>query len=892
MGAAPPKKRDKAGGAKAADPPALLERATTRAANRSGGRGGPGVTTATARPPARRGRAAAGAAAAAVATPAPAPRRRQPPPPPSESEGEEGEEDAPSSGTASPVVTDSDEDVPAPGFELGGGRAAAAAADGPTSSSDDDDADDESTEYDEASDSDSDDPAAAAAGWGSDDASDGLADPAAAAARYGGAFGGDTDTNPPPPFPTRPPRAGSPGDDDDSSDGGRPNRNTAGDVPLEWYREEGHVGYDVDGGRLDRRARGDRLDAVLARADSGKALRTLYDEYNDEEIVLSRAELKMVRAIRSGRFPHVDVDPFEAEADWYSRDTAIHPLNAAPEPKRRFMPSKWEERAVVRLVRALRRGWIKPRAQREAEAAAADAGSDGEGGRGGLLGGAVGPLYMMWGDDGLGAGDGSSHTAAGLSYVPAPKPALPGHADSYNPPLEYLPKEEDEEGGEGDGKTTTLTLPRAFPNLRSVPAYADFIKDRFERCLDLYLCPRARKKTAWVEDAASLLPDLPKPADLRPYPRRLAARLAGAGKAGTVLRGLAVDPSGQWVAAGGDGGVVTVWEVANGRRAGVVDAAGLAGFSGPRAPAADRRVACVAWRPGPAGKAAPLLAIAVGTSIVITPPPAGVGAETQATAAADAVRAALDAAARPGGPPSASSWKAASAPASAPPALRIDAGAHAAHVAWHGAGDYFVSTAPAAPGAKAVAVHRLSGGTTQTPFRKLKGKAALATFHPTRPALLVSSGGHVRVYDLAAQALAQKLVGGSGGAAALAVHPRGDHVLLGSADARLAWYDLDLATTPYRALRYHKGPLTAAAFHPTYPLFASGAADGAAHVFHGTVYADLLTPPLIVPLKVLAGAHGPDSTGEGVTALAWHPHQPWLFTAGVGGEVCMWVDDC
>ena len=30
---------------------------------------------------------------------------------------------------------------------------------------------------------------------------------------------------------------------------------------------------------------------------------------------------------------------------------------------------------------------------------------------------------------------------AGLSYIPAPKPKLPGHAESYNPPKEYLPTE-------------------------------------------------------------------------------------------------------------------------------------------------------------------------------------------------------------------------------------------------------------------------------------------------------------------------------------------------------------------------------------------------------------------------------------------------------------------
>lgn len=36
-------------------------------------------------------------------------------------------------------------------------------------------------------------------------------------------------------------------------------------------------------------------------------------------------------------------------------------------------------------------------------------------------------------------------------------------------------------------------LPRQFSSLRAVPAYGRFIQERFERCLDLYLCPRQRK---------------------------------------------------------------------------------------------------------------------------------------------------------------------------------------------------------------------------------------------------------------------------------------------------------------------------------------------------------------------------------------------------------------
>lgn len=34
-----------------------------------------------------------------------------------------------------------------------------------------------------------------------------------------------------------------------------------------------------------------------------------------------------------------------------------------------------------------------------------------------------------------------------------------------------------------------------------VPAYAHFIKERFERCLDLYLCPRTRRKRLIIEGA-------------------------------------------------------------------------------------------------------------------------------------------------------------------------------------------------------------------------------------------------------------------------------------------------------------------------------------------------------------------------------------------------------
>ena len=43
-------------------------------------------------------------------------------------------------------------------------------------------------------------------------------------------------------------------------------------------------------------------------------------------------------------YGRMQVDPYPDEDDWYTRDVSIHPLQGGPEPKRRFIPSKWEEK--------------------------------------------------------------------------------------------------------------------------------------------------------------------------------------------------------------------------------------------------------------------------------------------------------------------------------------------------------------------------------------------------------------------------------------------------------------------------------------------------------------------------------------------------------------------
>jgi BOP1NT (NUC169) domain len=301
----------------------------------------------------------------------------------------------------------------------------------------------------------------------------------------------------------------------DSSDDERGVRNTVGNVPAQWYAGEEHVGYDVEGKKLLRSrkgAPGDALEAHLAKQDSSRAWRTLYDPVNDETYTLTAEEVALIQRLRDGGVPggEGDFDPYAPALDWADFDGllatngVVHPISSGPEPKRRFVPSAWEAKRVVKLIRALRRGWIKPAAERAAAAAAKTA--------------AHGAPYLLWDDD-AGA---SSKTAAGLARIAPPQERLPGHEESYNPPLEYIPTEEEVKEMHKQEEFTgrKAFIPKRYANMRSIPAYERFIHERFERCLDLYLCPRVARQRLQV-DPKSLLPQLPKPSELRPFPSAL-----------------------------------------------------------------------------------------------------------------------------------------------------------------------------------------------------------------------------------------------------------------------------------------------------------------------------------------------------------------------------------
>jgi ribosome biogenesis protein ERB1 len=151
-------------------------------------------------------------------------------------------------------------------------------------------------------------------------------------------------------------------------------------------------------------------------------------------------------------------------------------------------------------------------------------------------------------------------------------------------------------------------------------------------------------------------------------------------------------------------------------------------------------------------------------------------------------------------------------------------------------------------------------------------------FHPTRPLFFIATQTMVKVYDLAKQELVKKLQAGVKWISSIDIHPGGDNLILGGYDKRVCWFDLDLSSKPHRVIRQHKQAVRGVCYHPRYPLFASCSDDACITVCHGMVYDDLMENPLIVPVKVLRG-HKPVNS-LGVLEVVFHPHQPWLISAG------------
>ncbi|KAL7484063.1 hypothetical protein ACHAW6_009703 [Cyclotella cf. meneghiniana] len=705
---------------------------------------------------------------------------------------------------------------------------------------------------------------------------------------------------------------------DDEDPAGADNR--IGRIPLHWYDDYEHIGYDAHGQKVIKSSQGDNLDRALEEADRDHGKFVVYDALNARNVELTERQITLLRRLQSGAFAHPEHDANPDYIDYYSGIPEISGLNSNRyEKKSRFQPSAYEKLQVRRLLHRLKCGSINmdflEGKVRDMNDLVKRKEQDSD------------KPFLLW----KGNEEDELALRKGPQHIAPPKQPPPGHAYSYNPPEEYLPSQEElEEWSKLDPEDRPYGnfIPKKYDNLRSVGAYPDAVKERFERCLDLYLCPRVMKRRLNI-DPESLVPRLPRASDLRPFPTTKCIEYRD-GELTGVVRCLSVSPDGQFMVSGGEDGIVRLWEVQTGRLVRKWDLAEVVvkvlekendGFSNKldltraavlrtQKPDDDEEgtvktkkpITSIEWNPN---RSHHCLIAGIGKCAVIIA--TGTGGVDDAEITEALLSEALSVKSGGNIAPESRAAKAvkwlslkkynkqtssSSTPISAyggtiGPVVILQTNRDVSSVRWHRKGDYFVTVSPKA-GAAAVLIHQLSKAASQQPFGKTKGEAQLACFHPMKPFLFVASKEHVRVYHLVKQVMVKRLMSGCRHISSLDVHVSGDHVVVGSLDRRLVWFDLDLASTPYKTLKYHERALRSVGFHPRYPLMASASDDGSIHVFHSMVYSDLMRNPLIVPVKVLRGHSVVNSLGA--LAMVFHPTQPWLFSAGADGKIHLFQD--
>ncbi|XP_041739468.1 ribosome biogenesis protein bop1 [Coregonus clupeaformis] len=611
-------------------------------------------------------------------------------------------------------------------------------------------------------------------------------------------------------------------------------RNTVGNIPMEWYQDYPHIGYDLDGKKIFKPIRNkDELDEFLDKMENPDYWRTVHDKTTASDIRLTDEQVDLVHRLQKGQFGDVNFNEYEPSVDFFTNEVMIHPVTNRPQDKRSFIPSLIEKEKVSKLVHAIKMGWIKPRKPKETTP----------------------QYYDLWAKE-----DPNAILGRHKMHVPAPKMRLPGHEESYNPPPEYLLTEEERLAWEQqDTEDRKLPfLPQKHSCLRAVPAFSRFIHERFERCLDLYLCPRQRKMRVNV-NPEDLIPKLPKPKDLQPFPTTMSLVYRGHT---SLVRSISASPTGQWLVSGSDDCTVRFWEVNTGRCMKTLEVGGA--------------VKSVAWNPNPA---VCLVAVCFESTVLLLNPALG---DRLVVSSTDQLITSYQ-------PPEEDKEQAVTWALSEGPEhnkghrLTLTHPKAVKQVVWHGKGDYLASVMPDNSSNLQVLIHQVSKRRTQNPFRKNKGLVQCVSFHPLRPYFFVATQRYVRVYNLIKQELTKKLMTNCKWISSMAIHPGGDNLICGSYDCRLAWFDLDLSTKPYKMLRHHKKALRGVAYHRNYPLFASGADDGSVIVCHGMVYNDLLQNPLIVPVKVLKGHQITHDLG--VLDVTFHPTQPWVFSSGADATI-------
>ena len=207
------------------------------------------------------------------------------------------------------------------------------------------------------------------------------------------------------------------------------------------------------------------------------------------------------------------------------------------------------------------------------------------------------------------------------------------------------------------------------------------------------------------------------------------------------------------------------------------------------------------------------------------------------------------------------------------------------NIIFHIKGDYFSTLSKNASGKPQVYIHSISKMTHQLPISHIKGNVNAISFHPNKPYFIVATNSNLFIYNLQKQELIRKFISNLNTICKISIDKSGSDLIAGDKSGKVGYFQLELSNKPFKLMDYHNDKIKSIEFHYKLPLFLSCSRNGKILVYHCKVTEDELTDPLIVPLREL---NVKNSNKKNFTCACFHTKLPWIFSGGEDGLIRMW----
>jgi len=605
-----------------------------------------------------------------------------------------------------------------------------------------------------------------------------------------------------------------------------------GDVPDNWYSGMEHIGYDINSQKVIKKNEEDEVEKFIKKANDKNWWREIYDSKNNSSIYLSDKDLEIINRIRQGKMANKKV----GEDDYFEDDLPyqIHPLSNQIPSKKKFGFSRNEQKTINRLVYLYKNGLMPMEKPKKTEP----------------------KIFDIWENEDE---NDLAKYRPGFGYQ-IPKRELPDNEESYN-------TKDNKEGG----------------ILRRIPRYDNLIEEELERCCDLFLSARTiRKKLDLKEN--DILPELPKPEELRPFPTKECIVYKGHESS---IRDICVDPNGNVLISADNGNLVFFWDIMTAKIITKFDlkekvrSININKFLKLIVICTETHIFFILPRYLEKKYKEEILTlvkekiypkilenkkeeekkednndknnnITINDSFVWHIPKSGSKKEKQGILFY----------------------------------MKWTQGL-IKNLVWHNKGDYFGTLSKNSQGKTQVYIHSLTKMTHQLPISHIKGNANCISFHPNKPYFIVATNSNIFIYNLQKQELSRKFISNLNTINKISIHKNGNDLIAGDKSGKVAWFQLELSSKPFKLMDYHQDKIKSVEFNNNFPLFLSCSRNGKLVVYYGKVNDEELIDPLIVPLKVLK-VNNIDKEKNLFTCACFHPKQIWIFSGGIDGKIRMW----